>query len=133
MRPKKRVAVLDENQTALEIRAMALELWGYRVFPACTADGLALALRLGRMDAVVVVLPRREHRAVLRLAHELGANVMTLDLAANAPGNLAERSLASSASAAEIREALKILTCRKRGPKGPRSARLAEVQAARVS
>jgi CheY-like chemotaxis protein len=132
MRPKKRVVVLDENEVSLAIRCFALETWGYAVIPARTAEELAARLGEGQMDAVIAVLPRYEHLAVLKLAQALSTPVMSLDLVANAPGSPANVSLASTAAPVEIREALRILAARKRGPK-THVARAAEAELARVS
>lgn len=132
MRPKKRVVVLDENEVSLGMRAMALRIWGYSVYPAATAAELVQALESERIDAVLVVLPGERHRAALKLAQEFRAMVMSLDVKANPPGSQSNVSLRVDTSAVEIRETLRILCCRKRGPKRAGSQREHQREAMRV-
>lgn len=135
MRPKKRVAVFDENEVALGVRCMVLEVWGYAALPAQTADELVRVLAVERIDAVVAVLPRCEHRSLLGLAHALEARVLTLDVKANDRLCIADISLAVKAAPIEVKEALRILTCHKRGPKktdGMSEARLRLAEMAKV-
>lgn len=133
MRPRKRVAVLEEDEVSLGMRCFAAELWGHRVFPARTAAELERVLENAQIDVVLAVLPRAAHGPALELAQGLGAAVLTLDVKANPAGGQANVSLAMAAAPAEIRAALRVLSYRKRGPKNPGTARWQELQIARAS
>ena len=129
MRPKKRVVVLAAQEVSRDVLCFLLETWGYAAFPERVLERFRRSIGAQQMDAVIAVLPGWRQWPALRLAQELGVPVMSLDLVANAPGSVANLSLASTAAPAEIREALRILAIRKRGPKKQRPV----MQQARVS
>lgn len=123
MRPRKRVAVIEGNEVSRRIRAFVLDLWGYAVFPVRDAKAAGRLLDALRMDVVIAVLPGDvEWRMLKRCRKESSFRVLSLDPRAGSAGSGAEVSLSFKAAPIELRECIRILALRKRGPKMRRRA-----------
>lgn len=112
MRPRKRIAVVDRNEISREIRCFVLDVWGYRAIGYRTVAHAKRLRKVHRTDMTLVVQPSASDYRALRQRGEM--RVLSLDAI---EGSTADVSLDCKSSVAAVREAVKILVQRKRGPK----------------
>lgn len=113
MRPRREILLLMRNELELGQWRMKLELWGYRVTPCLT---LAEALECLRFPIDLVVTSIPGSAGADRLAKSM-LKVLLFDVATTCPPGLAIRTEPRGPVLAErVREAVKMLTERKRGP-----------------
>lgn len=117
MRPKKKVAVLDANEVGLLVWSFVLDVWGYKVVPVQHLGRGAKELR--GVEVALTVLPERSDRRRFEAARRRhGFRVLSLEVGpAGASSSRADVTLLARSARMEVREALRILAARKRGPK----------------
>lgn len=121
MRPKKRVLLVCADEFRMQELTMQLDVWGYRMLRADSEDVALEMLRAyecGEIDVVLVHLPLEGAADVLREAkqlHPYAPTVASYDSARFDDYSWVDVMLAR-VSAAELRERLKIVAARKRGP-----------------
>ena len=119
MRPRKRVVLIDANETGRNVMEFVLGIWGYRVAAFGTAVGACEeALMDDELVAIVVTATSadRDMLMQLRLLNRY-LKVFSLEPRFLRAKVVAEVSLPMASPMTEIRERLRILSARKRGPK----------------
>jgi CheY-like chemotaxis protein len=123
MRPRKVVLCVDAADLRLGMRAFTLETWGYRAVKAASCKAAAGMLQEGLApDALLLQAPIAGAVGALRAARARNVpSLVTSDLEfAVHDSNLAHADLVLSKGrwdAAELRERLRVMVVRKRGPK----------------
>ena len=109
MRALKHVLLIDPRPIASDVLAYAVRCWGNRVTRATTAKGFRVASLAAPIDGIYVIsvypLNAKEAKQITNLARRCGG--VPWSYSANI----------SSRLPSEIREDLRTLTMRKRGPK----------------
>lgn len=109
MRASKHVLLIDPRPVVSDVLAYAVGCWGYRVTRATTAKGFRVASLAAPIDGIYVVsvypLNAKETKQIMNLARRCGG----------VPWTVAE--YFAGRRPVEIREDLRTLTMRKRGPK----------------
>jgi DNA-binding response OmpR family regulator len=129
MRPRKVVVVMDANEQQLRIRCFLLEVRGFRAIPAGSPSAALEAIAEHRPAALVVEFLPPEYRGseLARRAKaidcELKVIFVSRVIAECVDIDCVDTFLgAKQCAPVEILEKLRILACRKRGPKkGSRS------------
>ena len=128
MRPRKEVLLLMRNEDELGAWRMRLEVWGYRV---STSLDPAEAIRypgLHLVDAVATSIPGRAGADALVRHHQ---RVLLFDVPASCPPGHAHRIESRGPVLPErVREALKTMCARKRGPAPKKPVQSAAVESA---
>lgn len=124
MRPKKVILCVDDNEVLLSVRKFMLETNGYRVIEAA---GSAKALELfqqGGIDLVLsdLVMPFMDGNELIRVLKILNPEVPMILISGSIKAfNRADRAdvflSKGHCSPVEVLERIKIMICRKRGPK----------------
>jgi CheY-like chemotaxis protein len=135
MRPKKTVVCVTAGEAALSLRAMQLETWGYCVVRAGSAKEARAALTTrarwpystahragsGGVDAVLIDAPLPGAVGLLRAVREMCPDTRVL-VASSAAAHDADLEMADvyvfgeAARPMQVRERLRVLTARRRGP-----------------
>ena len=109
MRSLKHVLLIDPRPVGSDVLAYAVRCWGYRVTRATTAKGFRVASLAAPIDGIYVIsvapLNAKETKQIMNLARRCGG----------VPWTVAE--YFAGRRPVEIREDLRTLTMRKRGPK----------------
>jgi CheY-like chemotaxis protein len=120
MRPKKRILIVDADETRAGIWRCVLCTSGYAVRVASTAPEALNAAWEFSAEAVLVILPVPEAQSLLRQLRQTMPLVKTMvyaDGMKEAPAELAaDRVQCGRPLVADIMELLRMLTLRKRGP-----------------
>lgn len=124
MRRPRLVLCVDEDATVLGLRAFVLEVWGYRVLRARgAAEALALlaGLKQEELDLVAARVPLQGFDEVLKAVRGLQPEAKTLAVSDGygdaTGGSHADVWLPRGTSRMELRERMRILMVRKRGPR----------------
>ena len=122
MRPRKVVLTVAFNERKLSIQSFVLETWGYRPFAARTAfDAMRVLQEEAPIDLLILNLPLTCRDELLLAAYRSQPGIRTVainDTPAFDPTCKVDVFLPScSAVPSELKERLKILTAKKRGPK----------------
>jgi two-component system response regulator CpxR len=122
VRPPKVVLYVDGDEYRMSRRVFVLETWGYRVLTATTAAA-ALARLVDAslsLDLLFLQAPVPDRDELIRCAKDMQPEMRTLiagDRSGYEETSGADVYLPRSCTAAEIRERIKVLVARKRGPK----------------
>lgn len=127
MRPRKRLAVFSIDQLSLELVSFALDLAGFRVSTASTLLELEGLLFYEQPDGLLLIEDMRpiDIDGIIRAVKAQNPEIATAAVV-RVPARRwqvfhAERVLSQpELDMGELREVLKILVCRKRGPKKAR-------------
>lgn len=122
MRPKKKILLIDPNEARRSTRRFALANWGYVVHAVANAEDARQAAAAVDPDLAVLCLPCKDAEALLKALHRLHPHTPSLVLGeqlAEVPRSLIADGylLKNACSSFEIRERVKIMCIRKRGPR----------------
>lgn len=139
MRPRKVILCVDDNEQALSVRKYMLEIRGYRVVTALSAEQGMEAFRSGGIDLVLsdLIMPQMDGNEMVRRMKEITPDVPMILVS----GTIKAFDRASYADAflpkgactpVEMLEKIRVMIARKRGPKkaAPRIFHDAEAQPA---
>ncbi len=131
MRPKKTILCVDDNEQALSVRKFMLETRGYRVLTAFDCEQALELFREGGIDLVLsdLIMPRMDGNELVRRMKELAPEVPAILISGSVKAfdraNRADAFLPKGCcSPLEMLERIRVMMCRKRGPKkvgGPRA------------
>jgi two-component system, OmpR family, response regulator CpxR len=115
MRPKKRILLIDEDETRTSILRLVLQVWGYKVFTSASA-AYARKRSFGRLDFVIARWPVKETWVgVLADANDCPYLILSDKDSKSIVTDVVL--IGSDCSAANILQAVKSGTVRKRGPR----------------
>lgn len=113
MRPRREVLLLMRNEEELGQWRMKIELWGYRVHPCVTLAEAQEALRFP-IDIIATSIPGSAGANALAAR---GVKIVVFDVGPHcALGDATRVEPRGPVLAERVRESLKTLTARKRGP-----------------
>lgn len=124
MRPKKVVLLVDCYPVSMSTRKLALDIWGYRVLAAETyAEAVAMAgANLIHVAVVELALAGTDGNVLVRELRSMQPEMMTILISESVRygerAHDADALLAyGSNSPADLRERIRVMAQRKRGPK----------------
>jgi two-component system response regulator CpxR len=138
MRPRKRILLVDDNETVLSVLSFVLETRGRRVIKASSSrEALEILERTvpGMLDLLIadLLLPKMDGNELVRRAKQMHPELPCL-ITSNTVASF-ERALAADAflpkgtnTTTELLERVRILIQRKRGPKQHHSVRAQKVE-----
>jgi hypothetical protein len=115
MRPRRRILLVDPDADRRTINRFVLDIWGYRVFVAGNERAAAAVMKAQALDLVVGFAGVNERKVA---AHSFRHAVTSL--MARGKGDVVDAwcdRILLAPSMTELRETVKVLTRRKRGPK----------------
>jgi hypothetical protein len=122
MRARKEVLLVMPNEFELSIWKLKLEVWGYRVSAYQQVDEALEHLRVFPVDGCATNL-----RAAAKALHARKSEVLLFGLKPNAENFTLTRFVPECTEvAACVREALKVMMARKRGPKAGQALHAAD-------
>jgi DNA-binding NtrC family response regulator len=119
MRPRKLILIVDRDEERLGLMRFRLDNWGFAVTSACCAGEAAELLKDGHFDLLSLWLPLEGLEGLLDAGHADDPAMATLAIC---PGRESQGDLCVDAfytyqpQPAELKERIKVLTARKRGP-----------------
>lgn len=140
-RPAKTIILVDDNEQVLSVRSVVIGTWGYNVVKcACAAEALQWLreAQVGAVDLLLtdLVMPGIDGNELARLAKLIdpflpalvvSGSVTSFDRANHADWFMPK----ASCSPAELRERVRLMVARKRGPMLPaKKAAIAEMRIA---
>lgn len=123
MRPRKTILLVDSYPVSLSVRKFTLETWGYKVLAAETAEEALLLAAHGSVLVAVVELGLAgvDGNELVRELRKLRPDVRTILLSDSVRSGEREHGadafLGGGYSPADLREQVRIMVQRKRGPK----------------
>lgn len=124
MRPKKSILCVDDSEQILCVRKFLLEVRGYRVITARSAQEALETFREGGIDLVLgdLVMPEMDGNEMVRQMKEISPDVPMILISGSVKAferaNRADAFLPKGQSSpSEMLERIRIMIARKRGPK----------------
>jgi CheY-like chemotaxis protein len=124
MKPKRTILCVDDNEQALSVRKLILEIRGYRVIACCDGEQALSEFGKGGIDLVLsdLIMPEMDGAELIRRVKE--ASPQTPAILFSGKSNIYDRDCLADVflpkgmfAPAELLERIRMMLVRKRGPK----------------